>query len=84
VEEKQGENLMGSEITVADLWPLVRKLPRVERVRLARLALGASGETGRSDAEAYKAAPPSDGEFGSDDAQLSWEPEGWEEFDATR
>jgi hypothetical protein len=75
---------MGSEITIADLWPLVLKLPHGERVRLARLALGNSDGPGGTDADAYLAAPPRDDEFGPDDAQLSWEAEGWEEYYAPR
>jgi len=48
-------------------------------VQLARLLLG--GAAGRrTDAEAYAAMPPGDGEFSSDEDALGWEGEGWEEL----
>jgi hypothetical protein len=56
-----------------DLWPLVQKLPRAERIRLAKLALSAD-----SDTAAYRAQPPSPSEFSSDEDLLAWESEGWE------
>jgi len=71
-------------ITADDLWPLVEKLPRSERVRLARIALScASLPPGATDAERYAACPPGADELltGPDDDPLAWEAEGWEEFE---
>ncbi len=75
---------MNPTLTAEDLWPLVLKLPHDEQVRLAKLALRAAARTGGSDAEAYRANPPSRDEFSSEDESLAWEGEGWDEFDASR
>ena len=75
---------MSQTLTAQDLWPLVQKLPHDEQVRLARLALRAAARSGSSDAEAYRADPPSADEFSSQEEPLAWEAEGWEEFDASR
>lgn len=75
---------MSQTLTAQDLWPLVQKLPHDEQVRLAKLALRAAAQSGSSDAEAYRAAPPSVDEFSSQEEPLAWEAEGWEEFDASR
>lgn len=74
---------MNPSITAADLWPIIQKLSTEELVRLARLAMRAAVLTG-GDAEAYRAAPPSEAEFGSDEDALAWEGSGWEEFYAPR
>jgi hypothetical protein len=64
-----------------DLWPVVAKMPRHERVRLARMALvkgNLSPEA--SDAERYSAVPVEEDEFDSaDDDMMAWEGDGWEE-----
>jgi len=73
---------MSTDISAADLWPIVQKLPHDEQIRLAKLALGAASLGGGSDAAAYRAAPPPTEEFLCDDGALAWEGEGWEEFDA--
>ena len=61
-----------------DLLPLVAKLPREQRVRLARLAI-ASAAAG-DDAAAHAAHPVDPDEVTSDDEALSWDGEGWDEF----
>jgi hypothetical protein len=75
---------MSQTLTAQDLWPLVQKLPHDEQVRLAKLALQAAARSGSSDADAYRAAPPSMDEFSSQEDPLVWEAEGWEEFNAPR
>ena len=71
-------------LTADDLWPLVRKLPHEEQVRLAKLALMAAARGPGGDREAYRVAPPTSDEFSSEDDGLSWESEGWESMDASR
>jgi hypothetical protein len=71
-------------LTADDLWPLVQKLPHEELVRLAKLALMAAARGPAGDREAYRVAPPTSGEFSSEDDGLSWESEGWENADASR
>jgi hypothetical protein len=67
------------KLSAIDLWPIAKKLPRDEQVQLARLLLG--GAAARwTDAEAYAALPPAEGELSSDEDALGWEGEGWEEF----
>ena len=64
-----------------DLWPLVSKLPREERIRLVRRALVADilPDTA-TDAERYRVMPVHPGEFdaGNDDP-MAWEADGWED-----
>lgn len=72
---------MADPLTASDFWPLILKLPHDERVRLAKLALRAAADAG-ADAAAYASAPPKEDEFASEDEQLAWEAEGWEEFGA--
>lgn len=60
-----------------DLLPLIAKLPRDQRVRLAELALSAAG-TG--DAAVYATVPVPADELASDDDSLGWDAEGWDEF----
>jgi len=70
-------------LTAEDLWPLVEKLPRGERVRLARFALSrVELPPGATDAQRYVAWPPRPDEFHSDTAgdPLAWEGDDWEEF----
>ncbi|MGK4008635.1 hypothetical protein WMF31_38865 [Sorangium sp. So ce1036] len=68
------------EITANDLLPLVLKLPRDERVRLARLALAAAAQDGPADAAAYAKMPVQQDELGHDaDEMLAWDAEGWED-----
>ena len=74
---------MNPTLTADDLWPLVQKLSQDQQVRLARRALQAAALTG-SDTENYRAAPPTQDEFGTDEDGGAWEAEGWEEFHAAR
>lgn len=74
---------MDNPLTAQDLWPLVKKLPPEEQLRLARLALSAA-TSGRTDEQAYRAMPPTAAEFSSEDDPLAWEGGGWEAFDAAR
>jgi hypothetical protein len=75
---------MSQRLTAEDLWPLVLKLPHDEQVRLAKLAFRAATQSGSLDADAYRSAPPLADEFSSEEDPLSWEADGWEEFDAPR
>ena len=63
--------------TAQDLWPLVQKLPREERLRLAQLALRSA--TLGDDAAGYVNAPVGIQEFATDEDPLAWEAEGWDE-----
>ena len=75
---------MSTDISAADLWPIVQKLPHDEQIRLAKLALMAAARGPDGDRDAYRTAPPSAGEFSSEEDALSWEAEGWENADAPR
>ena len=68
--------------TLEELWSLVEKLPRKDRVRLARLALARTElPASASDAARYAKTPPSEGEFGDEDWDpMAWDAEGWDEF----
>ncbi len=68
--------------TAEDLWPLVAKLSRKERLRLARCALASVAlPPDASDAERYLKIPVREGEFGSaGDDPLGWDGDGWAEF----
>ena len=67
------------KLSAGDLWPIAKKLPRSEQVQLARRLLRGEAPR-RTDADAYAAVPPGEGEFSSDEDALGWEGEGWEEF----
>ena len=74
---------MVDTLTAGDLWPLASKMPRQEQLRLAMRLLRCAEPV--SDAAAYAAARPVDGEFGvGDDDAMGWEGDGWEEFYAPR
>lgn len=69
------------DITAQDLFPLVLKLSRQERIRLARMAFSSAAQDVPTDADAYKAQPVNPNEFGqAGDDPLAWDAEGWEEF----
>ena len=70
-------------LSARDLLPLVLKLPHDEQVRLATLALEAAHRS-RSDREVYAATPPKPDELSSEDDGLTWDGDGWDEFDAAR
>ena len=63
--------------TGCELWPLILRLPREERLRLAMLALRSAVE---ADGAAYAHAPIGHDEFSSTDEPLSWDGEGWQGF----
>lgn len=66
-------------MTVEDLLPLVAKLTRDERIRLAQLALQpVNSEEREGPAEAYRIAPVQGHEVADSEDPLSWESEGWE------
>jgi hypothetical protein len=75
---------MKPNVTADDLWPLVSKLLPQEQVRLAKLALRAAARSGTDDAAAYRAMPVAGDEFSSDEDPLTWDAEGWGDFDAPR
>jgi hypothetical protein len=69
------------DITAQDLFPLVLKLSRQERVRLARMAFSSAAQDARTDADAYLAQPIKPDEFGqASDDPLAWDAEGWEDI----
>ena len=64
-----------------DLWPLVAKLSRPERIRLARLALATTVlPESATDAERYRSMPVTAQEFhDAVDDPMTWESSGWED-----
>ncbi|MHB8798062.1 MAG: hypothetical protein ACYDBY_06310 [Thermoanaerobaculia bacterium] len=71
-------------VTVEDLLPLVGKLTRAERIRLAQLALQAEdSEEREGPAEVYRIAPVQGHEVAYSEDPLSWESEGWEGIERT-
>lgn len=75
--------MLVTNTTAQELWPLIRRLPREERLRLAKMAIRSAAED--SDDEAvYAEAPTGPEEFSREDEQLAWDAEGWEEFSAAR
>lgn len=66
---------MAEPLTADDVLPLIAQLSPQERARLLRL-IRAPG----ADADAYRARPPADDEFSSDEDPLGWDAEGWENF----
>ncbi len=73
---------MTQRMTAQELWPLIEKLPAEEQLYLAKLALRAAA-LGRPAAAAYRAQPPAENEFSTDDEPLAWEAEGWEHLGAS-
>jgi hypothetical protein len=71
-------------VTVEDLLPLVAKLTRDERIRLAQLALQApASEEEEGPAEVYRIAPVQGHEVADREDPLSWESGGWEGIERT-
>jgi hypothetical protein len=66
---------MPRPLSAEDIFPLVDSLSPQERLRLLRLIgtrpVGEDGET-------YRASPPHDEEFSTDQDPLAWDAEGWE------
>lgn len=67
-------SLMSQPLTADDLLPLIAKLSSAERRKLFRLIQKAG-----NDVEAYRAVPPAQGEFASDEDTLAWDADGWED-----
>jgi hypothetical protein len=65
---------MSQPLTADDLLPLIVKLSSAERRKLFLLIQKVG-----SDVEAYRAAPPAQGEFSSDEDMLAWDADGWED-----
>jgi hypothetical protein len=59
-----------------DIFPLVDCLSPHERLRLLRLI---TARPCGGDREAYRAIPPRDEEFSTDQDPLAWDAEGWED-----
>jgi hypothetical protein len=57
-----------------DLIPLVQGLSPQERARFLRLLTLSLDR----DAAAYRAVPPADDEFSSEDEPLAWDADGWD------
>ncbi len=72
---------MSDPLRAEDLLPLIAKLPREQRVRLARLVLAAASSG--DDRAAYAAHPVAPGELADDDDAIAWEGDGWDELAAT-
>jgi hypothetical protein len=70
-------NSMSKQLTADDLLPLVACLSPKERFRLLRLL---SVRPAEGEGTAYRALPPTEEEFSSDDDPLAWDAEGWENF----
>jgi hypothetical protein len=64
-----------------DLWPVVARMPRTERVRLARMALVKGNlPPDAGDAERYAAVPVGEDEFdAAGEDMMAWEADGWED-----
>jgi hypothetical protein len=67
---------MSRVLTAEDVLPIIATLTPAERARLLRLIASKQ----ESDSSLYAAMPPKPDEFDSDDDQLSWNGEGWEQF----
>jgi len=67
---------MAKPLSAEDVFPLVARLTPPERLRLLRLI---STRPGADDGDAYRALPPRDEEFSTDEEPLAWDSEGWED-----
>lgn len=67
---------MARVLTAEDVLPIVATLTPAERARLLHLIASRQ----ESDSSLYAAMPPKQDEFESDEDQLSWDGEGWEQF----
>jgi len=67
--------LMPKRLSAEDIFALVDCLSPQERLRLLRLI---STRTAGHDRDAYRALPPRDEEFSSDEESLAWDAVGWE------
>jgi hypothetical protein len=64
---------MAAPANAEDRWPLVQKVSRAERIKLATLALAAD-----SDGAAVPCTIAIDRRVSSNDDSLAWDAEGWE------
>ncbi len=67
---------MPKTLSAEDIFQLVDCLSTPERLRLLRLI---STRSVADDREVYRAAPPRDEEFSTDEEPLAWDAEGWED-----
>jgi hypothetical protein len=67
--------LMAKHLIAEDIFPLVDCLSPDERLRLHRFI---STRSTADDPEIYRALPPRNEEFSSDEDRLGWDAEGWE------
>jgi hypothetical protein len=68
--------LMPKHLSAEDIFPLVDCLSPDERLRLLRFI---SARPAADDRDIYRALPPRNEEFSSDEDLLAWDAEGWEE-----
>jgi len=68
--------LMPKHLSAKDIFPLVDCLSPDERLRLLRFI---SARPAADDRDTYRALPPRNEEFSSDEDLLAWDAEGWEE-----
>ena len=67
--------LMPKHLSAEDIFPLVDCLSPDERLRLLRFI---SALPAADDRDIYRALPPRNEEFSSDEDMLAWDAEGWE------
>ncbi len=67
--------LMPKHLSAEDIFPLVDCLSPDERLRLLRII---SAQPGADDRDIYRALPPRNVEFSSDEDNLAWDSKGWE------
>jgi len=68
--------LMAKVLSAEDIFPLVDCLSPHERLRLLWLI---TAQPSGGDRGAYRAIPPRDEEFSTDQDPLAWDAEGWED-----
>ena len=66
---------MSKRLSADDILPLVACLTAQERLRLLQLI---AGRPDTNDGDVYRAVPPSQEEFSSDEEPLTWDSDGWE------
>ena len=66
---------MPKHLSAEDIFPLVNCLSSDERLRLLRFI---STRPAADDPEIYRAVPPRNEEFSSNEDLLAWDAEGWE------
>jgi len=66
---------MPKHLSAEDIFPLVDCLSLDDRLRLLRFI---SAQPAADDRDVYRALPPRNEEFSSDEDLLAWDAEGWE------